>query len=83
MIDATRHPGGASWSLRPSSGMTLRVGPRALVSAVLLVLALALVPVAQAALTLSRAELNGTQLRVEGSGAVPNATVTIDRKSVV
>lgn len=58
--------------------MTLRVGRRALVSAVLLVLALALVPVAQAALTVSRAELNGTQLRVEGSGAVPNATVTID-----
>src|SRR3954454_7686575 len=32
---------------------------------------------ADAAITISRAELSGTQLRVEGSGAVPNHAVTV------
>ncbi len=34
--------------------------------------------IAFAAITVTRAELNGTRLRVEGNGAVPNATITID-----
>jgi hypothetical protein len=38
---------------------------------------------AQAAITLTRAELNGTQLRVEGSGAAPNHSVVVTPGSVV
>jgi putative Ig domain-containing protein/ASPM-SPD-2-Hydin domain-containing protein len=37
---------------------------------------------AQAAITLTRAELNSSQLRVEGSGALPNSTVTVDPGAV-
>ena len=37
---------------------------------------------ADAAITISRAELSGTQLRVEGSGAVPNHAVTVSPGSV-
>jgi probable HAF family extracellular repeat protein len=46
-----------------------------LLSAALL---LATAPAALAALTVTKAELNGGQLRVEGQGATPNATITID-----
>src|SRR5919109_1176459 len=35
-------------------------------------------PAALAAIAVTRAELNGGQLRVEGTGATPNATITID-----
>jgi probable HAF family extracellular repeat protein len=35
-------------------------------------------PAALAAIAVTRAELNGGQLRVEGTGAAPNATITID-----
>jgi len=38
---------------------------------------------AQAAVALTRAELNGTQLRVEGKGALPNQTITVSPGSVV
>jgi Abnormal spindle-like microcephaly-assoc'd, ASPM-SPD-2-Hydin/Putative Ig domain len=38
---------------------------------------------AQAAIALTRAELNGTQLRVEGSGALPNHRVIVTPGSVV
>jgi hypothetical protein len=37
---------------------------------------------ADAAITISRAELSGTQLRVEGSGAVPNHAVTVSPGAV-
>src|SRR3954464_10507858 len=37
---------------------------------------------ADAAIAISRAELSGTQLRVEGSGAVPNHAVTVSPGSV-
>lgn len=37
---------------------------------------------AQAAITVTRADLSGTQLRVEGSGAVPNHAVTVDPGAV-
>jgi Abnormal spindle-like microcephaly-assoc'd, ASPM-SPD-2-Hydin len=37
---------------------------------------------ADAAITISRAELSGTQLRVEGSGAVPNHALTVSPGSV-
>jgi hypothetical protein len=37
---------------------------------------------ADAAITISRAELSGTQLRVEGSGAVPNHAVAVSPGSV-
>src|SRR5215213_4810032 len=33
---------------------------------------------ALAAVTITRSELNGGQLRVEGQGAVPNAAITVD-----
>jgi hypothetical protein len=48
----------------------------ALLSGVLLLLVAA--PAALAAITVTRAELNGGQLRVEGTGATPNATISID-----
>jgi probable HAF family extracellular repeat protein len=48
----------------------------ALLSGVLLLLVAA--PAALAAITVTRAELSGGQLRVEGTGATPNATITID-----
>src|SRR5690242_15538879 len=37
---------------------------------------------AGAAITISRAELNGGQLRVEGSGAVPNGSVVVNPGAV-
>jgi Abnormal spindle-like microcephaly-assoc'd, ASPM-SPD-2-Hydin/Putative Ig domain len=37
---------------------------------------------AEAAITVTRAELNGSQLRVEGSGALPNATVVVNPGAV-
>ena len=50
-----------------------------LVAVGLLVLigALVVASVAQAAVSISRAELNGTQLRIEGQ-ASPNRTITVD-----
>ncbi len=47
--------------------------------ALLVALGLLLIPItASAALTVERAELDGTRLRVEGTGAVPGATITVD-----
>lgn len=44
----------------------------------LLVVALVAIPIAAyAALTVERAELDGTRLRVEGIGAVPDATISV------
>src|SRR5215210_2247534 len=37
---------------------------------------------AAAAITITRAELNSSQLRIEGRGALPNATVTVSPGSV-
>src|SRR5438552_8952551 len=37
---------------------------------------------ADAAVMVTRAELNGTQLRLEGQGAVPNAPITVDGKQL-
>jgi hypothetical protein len=37
---------------------------------------------AEAAVTITRSELNGSQLRVEGGGALPNARVTVDPGAV-
>jgi hypothetical protein len=52
---------------------------RAAVLAGLVVLVLlALTTVAQAATTISRAELSGTQVRIEGSGAIPNARLVVN-----
>lgn len=44
----------------------------------LLLLTFALPQAVSAAVSISRAELNGTQLRVDGSGAQPNAGITVD-----
>jgi probable HAF family extracellular repeat protein len=52
-----------------------RVAFGLLLSAVLLLVA---APAALAALTVTRAELSGGQLRVEGQGATPNAAIAID-----
>jgi len=38
---------------------------------------------AQAAISLTRAELNGTQLRIEGRGALPSHAVVVDPGSIV
>jgi hypothetical protein len=49
----------------------------ALVGMIVLIGALVVASVAQAAVSISRAELNGTQLRIEGQ-ASPNHTITVD-----
>jgi hypothetical protein len=52
---------------------------RACILTGLVVLAsLAFTQVAQAATTITRAELKGTQVRIEGSGVVPNATLVVN-----
>lgn len=43
-----------------------------------LIVLLALAPAAAAAVSITRAELSGTALRVEGLGATPNALVTVN-----
>ena len=43
-----------------------------------LVLGALLAPVAYAAVSITRAELDGSKLRVEGNGATPNTTVTVN-----
>ena len=48
----------------------------ALVAASLVTLG-AMVTSAQAAVAVSRAELNGSKLRVEGSGALPNHSISV------
>jgi hypothetical protein len=52
-----------------------RVG---LTAGLVVVALLALTPVAQAATTISRAELSGTKVRIEGSGAIPNARLLVN-----
>src|SRR5919199_4447952 len=49
----------------------------AAVGLLVLIGALVVTSIAQAAVSISRAELNGTQLRVEGQ-ASPNRTITVD-----
>src|SRR5918998_1660744 len=49
----------------------------ALVGALVLIGALVVASAAQAAVSISRAELSGTQLRIEGQAA-PNRTITVD-----
>ena len=49
----------------------------AVVGMLVLIGALVVASVAQAAVSISRAELNGTQLRIEGQ-ASPNHTITVD-----
>jgi hypothetical protein len=57
---------------------TQRRGRASLIAAALALLTmLVLVPIAQAAVSVSRAELNNGQLRVEGTGAQPGSTVTV------
>jgi hypothetical protein len=52
---------------------------KACMTAVLVVgVSVALVQPAQAAVTITRAELSGTQVRIEGSGATPNAGLTVN-----
>src|SRR5215204_1486364 len=49
----------------------------AAVGSLVLIVALVMVSTAQAAVSISRAELSGTQLRIEGQAA-PNRTITVD-----
>src|ERR671911_1475265 len=49
----------------------------ALVGALVLIGTLVATSIAQAAVSISRAELSGTQLRIEGQAA-PNRTITVD-----
>jgi large repetitive protein len=50
---------------------------RTIVALVVVLGALSAPSAAVAAISVTRAELNGTALRVEGSGAVPNSTITV------
>lgn len=56
----------------------MRPRPLLFVFAVALLIGLWSPLTALAAVQLTRAELNGGQLRIEGQGAVPNATMTVD-----
>ncbi len=57
---------------------THRRAPAAVIAAAMaLATMLALAPIAQAAVSVSRAELSSGQLRVEGTGAQPGSTVTV------
>jgi hypothetical protein len=64
----------ATTSRRALSGSYARL---ALVGALVLIGALVVASAAQAAVSISRAELSGTQLRIEGQ-ASPNRTITVD-----
>src|SRR5215210_6873294 len=61
-------------SRKALSGASARV---AVVGVLVLISALVVASAAQAAVSISRAELNGTQLRIEGQ-ASPNHTITVD-----
>src|SRR5215217_7038025 len=54
-----------------------RAGGTVVTAALVLATVLALAPAAQAAVSVSRAELRSGQLRVEGAGAQPGSTVTV------
>jgi Abnormal spindle-like microcephaly-assoc'd, ASPM-SPD-2-Hydin/Putative Ig domain len=58
-----------------------RCGRLAIVAAAIAALGISAAS-AQAAIRITRAELNSAQLRVEGSGALPNAAVTVDPGAV-
>src|SRR5215203_274391 len=64
----------ATTSRKALSGSYARL---ALVGALVLIGALVVASAAQAAVSISRAELSGTQLRIEGQ-ASPNRTITVD-----
>src|SRR5215216_1412268 len=64
----------ATTSRKALSGSYARL---ALVGALVLIGALVVASAAQAAVSISRAELSGTQLRIEGQAA-PNRTITVD-----
>jgi hypothetical protein len=49
-----------------------------ILAAVVVLVSLAFAQAAQAATTITRAELNGTQVRIEGSGATPNAHLSVN-----
>ena len=49
-----------------------------IVASLVVLVLVALASVAQAATTISRAELSGTQVRIEGSGAIPNARLVVN-----
>jgi probable HAF family extracellular repeat protein len=57
------------------NGKKARLAPALILGALTLMIA---APAALAALTVTRAELNGDQLRVDGQGAKAKATITID-----
>ena len=50
----------------------------ALIAAIVVLVSLGFVPAAQAATTITRAELSGTSVRIEGSGATPNARLVVN-----
>ncbi|HET7195322.1 MAG TPA: hypothetical protein VFI99_10065 [Nocardioides sp.] len=47
-------------------------------AAIVVLVSLAFTPAAQAATTITRAELSGTSVRIEGSGATPNARLSVN-----
>jgi hypothetical protein len=49
-----------------------------IITTLVVLVSLAIAPAAQAATTITRAELSGTQVRIEGSGATPNARLTVN-----
>lgn len=75
-MDASRHAGGRARSTRDVGAAA---GARWLAPAALaLLLLLTLAPVASAAVSLTRVELSGSKLRIEGRGALPNTRVTVN-----
>jgi Putative Ig domain len=57
--------------------MTARAGRRSLLAVLILIVVVVAAAAAEAAVTITRAEVNGSRLRVEGS-ALPNRVITID-----
>jgi hypothetical protein len=49
-----------------------------IITAIVVLVSVAFAPAAQAATTITRAELSGTQVRIEGSGATPNARLVVN-----
>jgi hypothetical protein len=75
-VNDSRHAGGRG---RSSRAVGAAASARWLAPAALaLLLLLTLAPVASAAVSLTRAELTGSKLRIEGRGALPNTRVTVN-----
>src|SRR3954468_18286721 len=78
----TEPPASHSWGSPPDEGRNMDLRRPLIVAVAVFAMFSVASASADAAITISRAELTGTQLRVEGSGAVPNHAVTVSPGSV-